>query len=60
MMPTAERRFYLGLLLKKRHEEIEKQEDGKGSTSTSKGQRKTKIGGNTLKNKLKSGDIPLE
>lgn len=60
MMPTAERRFHLGLLLKKRHEDIEKQEEGKGSVSTSKGQRKTKIGGNALKNKIKSGGIPLE
>jgi len=60
MMPTAERRFYLGLLLKKKHQEEELKEEGKGSTTTGKGQRKTKIGGNALKNKIKSGDIPLD
>lgn len=60
MMPTAERRFYLGLLLKNKHEEEEKREEGKGDVTTSKGTRKTKVGGKALKNKLKSGEIPLK
>jgi len=60
MMPTAERRFHLGLLLKRKHDEIEKQEEGKGGATTGKGQRKTRVSGNTLKNKIKSGGIPLE
>lgn len=60
MMPIYERRFYLGLLVKKRHDEIQQEEDAAKPVSTGKGARKTKISGNTLKNKLKSGAIPLE
>jgi hypothetical protein len=55
-MPTAERRFHLGLLLKENHDaqdreaEAPKQKGGKGN-------RTTTIGGNQLKSKLKSGEI---
>jgi hypothetical protein len=60
-MPTYERRYFLGLLVKKRISEEEKYEEMKeqSSTSNSKGTRKTKIGGDTLKNKFKNGEIPL-
>ncbi len=60
MMPTAERRFYLGLLLKNKHEEEAKKEDGSDSVSTSKGTRKKRIGGRALKNKIKAGEVPLD
>lgn len=59
MMPTNERRFHLGLLVKNKTEEKERFEEAqKSSASNSKGERKTKISGQALKNKLKSGEIP--
>lgn len=59
MMPTNERRFYLGLLLKSHHAKEDKQQEG-GQISGGKGTRTQKIGGETLKNKIKSGQIPLQ
>ena len=59
MMPTNERRFHLGLLVKNKTEEKERFEDAqKNHSSKSKGERRTTISGDTLKNKLKSGEIP--
>jgi hypothetical protein len=58
-MPTCERRFYLGLLLKKKHEEQANQEEGSSTVSTAKGQKTTKVSGNALKDKIKSGKLPL-
>ena len=61
-MPTSERRFYLGQRTKeivKLEEDAEKlREQQKGKSS--KGSRTTKISGDALKNKIKSGEIPLK
>lgn len=56
-MPTGERRFHLGLLLKQKQEEDARVEQGR-SQNTGKGTKTTRIGGDALKNKLKSGDLP--
>ncbi len=62
-MPTYERRFFLGLLNKEAREREEKIEEIKnnqsGSTSNSKGTRKTRVGGEALKTRMKTGDIPI-
>lgn len=61
-MPTYERRFYLGLLTKQarqREEHLEALKE-QAQTKGSKGSRSTRISGNQLKNKLKSGDIPTK
>ncbi|TXG80897.1 MAG: hypothetical protein E6R13_07355 [Spirochaetes bacterium] len=60
-MPVYERRFFLGLLTRdaiKTQERIEEMNE-KSNTKNSKGSRTTKISGEGLKNRLKSGDIPL-
>jgi hypothetical protein len=60
-MPVHERRFFLGLLtrdVQQREEHIEKIKE-KQQTSNSKGNRQTKVSGAQLKNRIKSGDIPL-
>lgn len=55
MMPTAERRYHLGKLLKAYH----KQQDQQQNQSKSNGKsRTTTISGDQLKNKLRSGQIP--
>jgi hypothetical protein len=59
-MPTAERRFHLGLLVKNRQEENDRVEQMKNSQSTGKGSKQTKISGDALKSKIKSGEIPLK
>lgn len=59
MTPTYERRFYLDLLInenKRRTEQMEEQRNN--MLSSSKGVRNTKISGEQLKAKLKSGEIP--
>jgi hypothetical protein len=58
-MPTAERRFYLGLLIQQKQKEQEQYENTKNNSSGSKGNRKTKISGDALKNQIKSGKIPI-
>lgn len=59
-MPTSERRFHLGMLVKTRKEEQERMEEMKNKTSSGgKGNRTTKISGEALKNKMKSGEVPL-
>ena len=60
-MPVYERRFFIGLLTKEQSEkqaEIEKQRE-EAKTKGSKGNRTTKVSGQALKNKIKSGDLPL-
>tara|TARA_R110000772_G_scaffold17946_3_gene49870 strand:+ start:31467 stop:31640 length:174 start_codon:yes stop_codon:yes gene_type:complete len=55
-MPTYERRYYLKLLIDentKRNESVREQ-----TTSTGKGTRTRRVSGDTLKSKLKSGEIP--
>ena len=56
-MPTGERRYYLGRLIKDKQEEEERVEEMKNKTSGGKGTRKTKVSGQALKNKIKSGEI---
>jgi hypothetical protein len=58
-MPTAERRFYLGLLLQNKQKEQEAMENSSSNSSNSKGTRKTKVSGEALKSKIKSGQIPV-
>jgi hypothetical protein len=59
-MPTYERRFFLGLLNKEAREREERAEElkNKSQTNNSKGSRTTRVTGDALKNKIKSGDIP--
>lgn len=59
-MPVIERRFYLSLFMKQNQEREEKMEEMKSKQQTSggKGSRTTRVSGQALKNKLKSGDIP--
>lgn len=60
LCPTYERRYYLNMLVgenKKKNEMMEqKMEEIRGSNSS--GSRTTRIGGEQLKSKLKSGEIP--
>lgn len=58
-MPTYERRYFLGLLTQKNVEREEKMEEmkEKSQTKSGKGSRTRKVGGETLKSKLKSGEI---
>ncbi len=60
MMPTYERRFFLGMLTKERREREEHMEKMKEQTQSSggKGKRITRVSGDALKSKLKSGEIP--
>lgn len=59
-MPTYERRFYLSLLTKDKEREQEQYEQmkNKSSSGNGKGNRTTKVSGQALKNKIKSGEIP--
>ena len=61
-MPTYERRYFLGMLTKEaseKQEELEKiREEGKNKPKGSKGNRTTNISGETLKNRIKNGEIP--
>lgn len=59
-MPTSERRFYLGLLIQEKQKQKEHYENSKKQSSGSKGNRKSTISGDVLKNKIKSGEIPLK
>ncbi len=56
-MPTIERRYFLGLIVRRKHLQSEKEEEGK-QVSGGKGTRKKTIGGNALKTALKTGQIP--
>lgn len=61
-MPTYERRFFLGLLTRehsKRMEEIEEMQN-KQQTRGGKGSRTTRVSGEALKSKMKSGQIPTK
>lgn len=61
-MPTYERKFFIGLLMKKqekRQEEIDNLKS-KASSSSSKGTKKSRISGDALKTKMKNGEIPLK
>lgn len=58
-MPTAERRFYLGLLVQSKQKEQEQYENSQSQKSNSKGSRQTKLSGDALKSKIKTGQVPL-
>ncbi len=55
MMPTAERRYHLGKLLKAYHKQ---QDQHKNQSKTNGKSKTTTISGDQLKAKLKSGQIP--
>jgi hypothetical protein len=60
MMPTYQRRYFLGLLSRdhiKRQERIEEMRE-KAITRQGKGSRTTKLSGEALKNRIISGQIP--
>lgn len=57
-MPTNERRFYLGMLLKDKHREDEAMENAR-KNSTSRNGKTTRVSGEALKSKIKSGQIPI-
>ena len=59
-MPTSERRFYLGLLVQQKQKEQEHYDNAKKQNSGSKGSRNSTISGDALKNKIKSGEIPVK
>ena len=52
-MPTGERRYYLGLLIHKK----QKEETEVTNLKNGKGEKTTRISGEALKSKLKSGEI---
>jgi hypothetical protein len=59
-MPTNERRYYMGMLIKTKSDEQEAAEKARNSANpNAKGSRKTKVSGEALKNKIKSGEVPL-
>lgn len=61
-MPTYERRFFLGMLTKEARDKQEEadrlREEAQNRAKGSKGQRSTRISGESLKNKMKTGEIP--
>ena len=57
-MPTYERRYFLSLLKTENTIKQEKIDDQQANASSGKGKRTTKVSGNALKAKLKSGEIP--
>ena len=59
-MPTYERRFFIGQLIRdnaKQKEEAEKTKE-QNQAGNGKGTRTTKVSGEALKAKMKSGEIP--
>ena len=62
VMPTYERRYYLGMLTREFERKEEAIEVAKEQTTTTggKGSRTSKISGQNLKSKMKTGDIPLK
>lgn len=55
-MPTYERRTYLSLLIDENTKKSEMMEEN--TINNSKGKRTTRVSGETLKNRLKNGEIP--
>ena len=58
-LPTYERRYFLGLLTKdvrEREEQAEKMKE-QAQTKGGKGKRSTRVSGEALKNKIKSGEV---
>ena len=59
IMPTNERRFHIGLLVKNKSDENERMQQMQKNISSSKGHRKKTISGETLKSQIKNGQVPL-
>jgi hypothetical protein len=61
-MPTYERRYFLGLLLKTNSERQEQVENMKQDAvnRNAKGNRTTTISGDQLKSQMKSGQLPIK
>lgn len=57
MMPTLERRFYLGMLLESKQKESESYEQAKKNSG--KGGRTKTISGDALKTGLQTGEIKV-
>lgn len=57
-MPVYERRFYLTSFVQENEKRKEKVEEQKSNVTNGKGKRTTKVSGEQLKSKLKSGEIP--
>jgi len=57
MMPTSERRFYLGMLLESKQKENESYEQAKKNSG--KGGRTKTISGDALKTGLQTGEIKV-
>jgi hypothetical protein len=59
-MPVYERRFFINILLKQQEKQQEYVENNSSTpNANAKGTRKSKISGDALKSKMKSGEIPL-
>ena len=59
MMPTYERRFFLTTFINENEKQKEKMEEQKNNVSSGgRGTRTTKISGEALKSRLRSGEIP--
>lgn len=61
-MPVYERRYFLSLLTKEARERQEHSDELRQKTqtnSTAKGKRTTRVSGDALKTRMKSGDLPL-
>lgn len=57
-MPVYERRFFLNKFVSDKEKQSEKADSQPVNTKNSKGTRTTKISGETLKARLRSGEIP--
>lgn len=60
-MPVYERRYFLSMLTKESREREERQQEmmQKSNNGNARGKRTTRISGDALKARMKSGDIPL-
>lgn len=56
-MPVYERRFFIVTKINEINDMMEKNENSSSSVSTGKGTRTTMISGQSLKGKIKSGEI---
>lgn len=61
-MPVSERRYFIGLLMRdnsRREEEIERAKENQSNNGKG-GSRTKKISGDSLKTRMKNGDLPLK
>lgn len=58
-MPTNERRFHIGLLVKNKTNEHERMQQIQKTSGSSRGNRKKVISGEALKSQIKSGNLPI-